>query len=213
MEASRNPHLIAAGRIGRPQDKTRGRPPLPDQNATMTFGVKVHTPMTALTILVLVFLPTLIWTLTRYVPAFNARGLLIPPNSAWNWNEGHGAVPVIVCNARILDRLLGEEVSLRLLRSESALQFYSLHCRHRDAAESYQHSQAAMDSLAAERHFIGTGSTRDRIVDKGDVHRTRALARESERLEDQVKVAGAKLTAVGNSYRQAGKSGQRVVRR
>ena len=54
-----------------------------------------------------------------------------------------------------------------------------------------------MDGLAAERHLIGTGSTRDRIVDEGDVHRTGALARESEWLEDQIKVAGAKLTGGG----------------
>ena len=52
----------------------------------MTFGVKVHSSITALTTLVLVFLPILSLTLTRYVPAFSERGLLIPPNSVWNWN-------------------------------------------------------------------------------------------------------------------------------
>src|SRR5208337_1240475 len=114
---------------------------------------------------------------------------------------------------RVLDGLMRKEIPLRLFGSKGALQDYSLHARHRNSALSYQHSQTAIYRLAAERDRVRKGGTRDRVVDESDVHRPGARARQSEGLEDQIKVSSTKLIAGGECYRQARKSGQREVRR
>ena len=108
---------------------------------------------------------------------------------------------------------LHEEVSIGLFRSKRALQLDALHACDGDSAQGYQHSQSAMYCLSAERNVIGSGSQEDRIIDERHIHRTRALASESEWLEDQVKTAGAKLTASHERRRQTGKSGKRVILR
>ena len=122
------PRPLVLGVVGRPRAGTSQAtsPYLHNQNATTTFGVKVHSSMLTRATFVLVFLPTLNLDLDPILAILELFGIGDTADSASKLNEAHGGEPNTV-QRRVLDNLMCREVSIRLLRSKCALQLDSLH--------------------------------------------------------------------------------------